>query len=73
MDDGKGSRVRTGKRMSLVTNGMMGNAPRKKMTAGECMSATNVRKQGIKGKTVESREMVPSSVRRSGHKTAKRP
>ena len=55
----KGNKTKTGKETNRVTNGMTGDAIKRKRNAEDCMSATSVIRENIKGKIVESSELVP--------------
>ena len=67
MEVERGNGARTGKGMSHAINGTMGSVTKETTTAEGCTSATNVRRQGIRAETVESREMEPMRPRYMQH------
>ena len=56
--DGRGNEERIGRRMSPATSGMMVNAPKRKRTAEDIMSATNAESVDIEGR-IARRELAP--------------
>src|ERR1700678_621337 len=67
MEVERGKGARTGEGMSHAIDGTMGSVTKERTTAEGCTSATNVRKQGIRAETVESREMEPKRPRYMQH------